>query len=97
MIFSDVVVESSFIKDWDSAPVEIRERVDRKINQLACERLFRPSANLHRIHKYEEDLWIMYLNMHSAGGWRMIVRIQDQILFMKRLLDHEDMMEVYGR
>lgn len=95
MKFHDVRIEETFIEDWDKTPSSIKESVDRKVSQLAIEGEFRPSANLHRVHGYDDELWIMYVNL-GHGGWRMIVKVVDRVLHLVRVLDHEEMMQQYS-
>jgi mRNA-degrading endonuclease YafQ of YafQ-DinJ toxin-antitoxin module len=93
MIFHDIVINHNFLEDWTGCPSIVKESVDRKIHQLALEHKFRPSARLHRV-RGEEGLWIMYANQ-SQGHWRMIVKVENEILHLVRLLCHSDMEHEY--
>jgi hypothetical protein len=95
MKFDDIIISQIFIENWEQAPLVVRESVDRKINQLALEHTFRPSANLHRVNWCDDDLWIMHLN-NGAGAWRIILKVVEEKLYMIELLSHAAMMKKYA-
>ncbi len=71
-----------FVRDYDSAPPEIRRAVDRKIALLA-ENLRHPSLHAKKYHE-GEDLW----QARITGAWRFYFRIEGQRYVLTSMTMH---------
>lgn len=90
-MFRDIIIGKCFIDDWNGASKLVKQSVDRKIHRLALEHEFRPGDNYHKLHGYQGEFWSIYVTHGTAGAWRAIVKVENDKLYLIRLLNHRAM------
>lgn len=89
MNFYDIKLDDYFIRDYDLAPKEIKDRADRKIKRWSRSGLLTKGDHLHKANG-NHDCYITYLGT-GLGGWRILLTCEDGILNLQRLVNHAEM------
>lgn len=92
---TDIHIMPEFIKDYESAPQDIRKAVDKIIKMIGTYGIVPKSMHAHKAAAVDDEMWIGYVS-RTKSHWRVIFNVDESVLYFNRLLKHEEM-NVYLR